>query len=223
MILACPFCQTRYLVAAGLFVSGPRQVRCARCSHSWRADKPKRIDVVAPPDLSPAPDKPSPVPPGSGLPVVRKPPLPQWLKQVIRIAVAVAAVNIALVLVLYRQDIAKTWPQMNRFYDAVGLHIYRYGEGLSFQQVRSELRYDSGETQLAVEGKVHNATKNSQVIPDILATAIGSDGATMQSWQIDAPAAKVAPGADVPFHSAINAPSGTVAEINLSFVEPKHE
>jgi hypothetical protein len=44
----------------------------------------------------------------------------------------------------------------------------------------------------------------------------------MQSWQIDAPAAKVAPGEALPFTSAIRAPKGTVIEVNLNFIEPTH-
>jgi len=31
MILTCPLCHTRYLIAATLFDAGPRAVHCARC------------------------------------------------------------------------------------------------------------------------------------------------------------------------------------------------
>lgn len=38
MIVACPLCQTRFLVAAGLFTGGGRSVRCGRCRHVWMAE-----------------------------------------------------------------------------------------------------------------------------------------------------------------------------------------
>lgn len=45
----------------------------------------------------------------------------------------------------------------------------------------------------------------------------------MQSWQIDAPAARVFADEAIKFRSILNAPKGTVAEINLVFIEPKNE
>ena len=126
-----------------------------------------------------------------------------------------------LILAVDRREIVRRWPKADKFYDAVGLHIYHIGEGLSLRQVRSEMRFE-GETQLAVEGQIHNDTDKPQTIPPILAAAIGPDGKIMQSWQIDPPAATLAPSESVPFTSAIHAPQGSVTEINLHFVEPKN-
>jgi len=123
-----------------------------------------------------------------------------------------------LIIAVDRREIAHRWPQANKFYDAVGLHIYHIGEGLSLRQVRSEIRFE-GQSQLAVEGQIHNDTDKPQTIPPVLAAAIGPDGKIMQSWQIDPPAATLAPGESVPFTSEIHAPQGTVTEINLHFVE----
>ena len=123
-----------------------------------------------------------------------------------------------LLLALDRRQITHEWPSTNAIYDRVGLHVYHAGEGLSLRQVRSEMRFEGG-MQLAVDGVVHNDTDKPQPIPDIMAAAIGPDGTSMQSWQIDAPAATVGPGESVPFTSEIHAPQGTVTEITLHFVE----
>ena len=41
MIIACPACQTRYVVPdAAIGVEG-RTVRCAKCKHSWFQDGPE--------------------------------------------------------------------------------------------------------------------------------------------------------------------------------------
>lgn len=120
---------------------------------------------------------------------------------------------------LDRRDIAERWPVTEELYDRIGLHIYRAGEGLMLADVRSEMKFDSGTMQLTVEGQIHNKTDKPQSVPNILAAAIGPDGKIMQSWQIDAPAATLAPDQSVPFSSEILAPQGTVVNINLHFIE----
>lgn len=227
MILACSSCHARYLISANLFSRGPRQVRCARCSHSWQAELPPEVDAVGPPpdfDLTPIPAATSPIPSGSGLPVVQKKPMSPRLRRILWIGgTAAVLILLPLIIVLERRPITQFLPKTERFYDAIGLHIYRYGEALSFVGVRSELRYDNGQMVLAVEGKIHNSSSYAQDIPAITATAMGVDSKVVQSWQIDAPAVRVGPGEDVDFRSSIAAPKDAVAEINLSFVEIKHD
>jgi len=97
------------------------------------------------------------------------------------------------------------------------------GDGLSLQQIRSERRYLEGGMQLVVEGEIHNESKGTRQVPDLQITALGPDGNIMQSWRIDAPAATLDPGASAPFQSAVNTPQGTVTEVNLKFIEPRHD
>jgi predicted Zn finger-like uncharacterized protein len=224
MILTCPLCQARYLISAGLFAAGPRQVRCARCKHGWQADAPLHIDAVgAPPDadLTPEPDAIRPVPQGSNLPAIRYDSLPGWLQNGLWISAGILGAALLLFVILGRQNIAKQWPSWGAIYNAVGLPIYQPGEGLTIENVHSELRYEDGRMMLKVEGQVRNGTKKMQVFPNIMASAAGSDGNITQSWQIDAPVARLAADETQPFHSSINAPNGTVVEVNLIFVEPK--
>ena len=185
---------------------------------------PNEIEAVgAPPVVDEPPETIAPIPPGSNLPALVKSISPRLLR-ILKISISAAALILFLLwIVLGRRGIAASWPFMDKFYDAVGLHIYHYGEGLTFEQVRSELRYDGGITELWVEGKIRNGSQNVQDIPNILAAAIGADGKPIQSWQIDAPAIRVFSGEAMPFHSTIKAPEGTVTEINLSFVEMKHD
>ncbi len=227
MILECPLCHTRYLIPATLFASGSRQVRCARCAHSWRAELPKEINVVAPPREKPQPFDATPraplppLPPGSNLPA-----LPQKnVSKKIQIAIVASMFVVTFVLTFWlvfgRQLIVKNHPRLEGLYDAIGLHIYYPGEGLSVVGVRSEMKYEEGITKLTITGKIANETEKMQIIPDLKASAIGPDSAILQSWQIDAPTATIDPHGEVPFQSMINAPKGTVERINLNFIEPK--
>lgn len=224
MILNCSFCHARYLVPASLFVQGPRRVRCARCSHQWtahldaEAEKAEKKDFL---DVELAPEAPNPIPPGSNLPTLIKKSLPLWVKRILLITSGAVGLILLLVFIFDRQNIAKHWPSLESFYETVGLHIVHVGENLKIENVRSELRYEDGAMSLVVEGKITNDTKKAQVVPAILASAVGPDGDVMQSWQIDPPAATVGAGSVLPFFSKINAPKGTVIEINLNFVETK--
>jgi predicted Zn finger-like uncharacterized protein len=224
MILACSSCQARYLVPATHFAAGARMVRCARCGHTWLAEAPPepaaaladQLSALAPPDREtpPAPSIPS------QLPIIHETTKRFWQRDWVVATLVVILALFLLVMALDRRDIASAFPVTESFYDRVGLHIYHSGEGLSLRDVRSEMRFEGGITKLVVEGVVFNDTKEPQPIPDILAAAIGPDSNIMQSWQIDAPAATVAPGEAVPFNSAINAPEGTVTQIHLHFIEP---
>ncbi len=223
MILACPLCHARFLVSASLFAAGPRQVHCAHCRHGWRAEASSDPAEAPPPVAARTPD-PEPAAPAKPQTIpLPEEPLPSWLRWSIRIGAAVILGVLFLGLVFGRQQAAKMWPFTEGVYNKIGLHIYHAGEGLGFEQVRSELRYNGGITQLIIEGGIHNETRNTQQIPDILASAVGPDGKIMQSWQIDAPAARVFAGETLRFRSTINAPRGTVTEINLVFIEPKNE
>jgi predicted Zn finger-like uncharacterized protein len=225
MILVCPLCQTRYLVAAHLFAAGARQVRCARCKHGWKAETPKEIDVVAaaPPEPIPPPEQASPIPAGSNLPALAPGGLSRFFYKTERVALAAFVVLVLAFLIFDRQSIARRWAFMETAYNAVGLTIYYPGDGLEFDQVRSELKYDSGITKLILNGNVKNTTQNNQKVPPITAQALGPDGRVIQSWQIDAPTATLAPGDEAPFSSSLNAPKGTVVNVNLNFAEMKDD
>jgi len=221
MIIACPFCKTRFLVAASLFAAGPRVIRCAKCKHSWQADGGEQAGAdgitVKETDHNESEQ------------IVSQSPAPQTYQPLFSPAIIKIAKTGVLVLcglflvwfVLNRENIVRKISFLEPFYDALGLHIFHTGEGLNIRNVRSELVYQDGIMKLMVEGKILNISKKTQEIPPLKASAIGPDGQTMQDWQIDPPTAKVSAGEEVPFHSSINAPRGTVVDILLNFIETR--
>lgn len=217
MILVCPLCQTRYLVPANLFAAGSRPVRCARCKHGWEAELPKEMEVVTP--YAPAPEKTAPIPKGSNLPALPPTPLGLLWKKSRWWFLGFLVVVALLWLIFDRQQIGRRWTFLEPLYNAVNLSIYYPGEELEFDEVRSVLKFEGGITKLILDGKVRNKTKKSQKVPNIVAQALGPDARVIQSWQIDSPKATLAPGEEVPFSSSMNAPKGTIVNVNLNFTE----
>src|SRR5438128_11494391 len=71
MIITCPRCATRYLLEVGVVQPPGRQVRCARCTHSWfqeaAPDLPKPVLLEEPQGpRGPVTDKSRMLPPPPG-------------------------------------------------------------------------------------------------------------------------------------------------------------
>lgn len=210
------------MVPTGLFAQGGRQVRCARCRHEWRSEPPNNIDVVAPPSVPPVPAPPSPEKIAHG----STPNLPaliqkfNWKKTGGYVGSGIALLLLILLawLLFDRQNVVKNHPDLRPLYDGMGLGIPHTGQGLVFDKVSSELRYDSGAMKLSVDGVIHNTTDDIQSIPDIKADARGADQAVIQSWWVDAPAATIPAGGEVPFHTEIGATTQhTIEDVYLEF------
>ncbi len=240
MILVCSSCRASYLVPATAFASGPRRVRCARCSHIWQADLPSEITAVlsamsgseeaapAAPSVhagqateaTPSPEAVQrvlpPISPGSNLPVLRKDSRRAKMRRAGPAAAAVFLFAGILALVWHTPADGIPWLRWDSVLRTAGLVKPRKGEGFSLQKVRSERRFEDGGMKLAVEGEIRNDNREARAVPDILLVAIGSDGSKIQSWRIGAPVAKLAAGASTPFRFSAVSPEQTVAEVNLS-------
>jgi predicted Zn finger-like uncharacterized protein len=133
------------------------------------------------------------------------------------IAGGVLAVGLLILMSYESENIVKVLPSMGSIFASLGINVDYSSNGLTFEQVKSELRYDSGTMKLYVEGVIHNTTQ-TQFIPDIKARALGADKDVIQSWWVDAPAATVSAGSDVPFHTeVVAAMKRTIEDVYLEF------
>lgn len=60
MIIACPACNTRYVVPDSAIGIDGRTVRCAKCRHSWFQEGQEGMATTPPPPPAPAPTPPAP-------------------------------------------------------------------------------------------------------------------------------------------------------------------
>jgi predicted Zn finger-like uncharacterized protein len=233
MILECPSCSTRYMVHIGLFAQGGRKVRCARCKHEWHVALPSTVDVFAPPpDIvvpPPGPEvhSPFPIPPtcdaSSSAPL---PDIPDFMSKSANLPAVIkreripkrllffAGGGIAAAFLLVGLSVA--WNSLNKPRPPEW-------EGLAFDDVKSELKYDSGTMRLFVDGQIQNMTEERINIPGIRAKALGPDKRIIQNWVVEAPAATLEAGAKISFHTEVASPmEHTIQEVNLEFV-PQRE
>lgn len=245
MILSCPSCQTRYLVAdTAIGVTG-RQVRCASCRHSWfqepaelvlaeTAEAPRQAAAreFAEPAASPAPPRPP----------VQAP------------AVPVAEVDTRYVEepapepdpfdyeppFRPRRNPARMWTMLAVLFAVVSssalaaLVVFgpsSFGERLGLRSAAVPLTIEvtrkperrptlSGSELLAVTGRILNPTDSIQTVPNIRAELRDGQGRAVYSWTITRPAVSLPPGGSAAFDSAaIDVPRGSKA-LNLSFANP---
>lgn len=226
MILTCPSCSMRYLVADSAIPAGGRKVRCASCHHEWFEDGPEPetfeqiLEKEAENPVEPIPDAVKPIPEGSGIPARPEdvpPPEKDHGVLFARLGGYAAAACVCLLLlgalVVLRTPIAKAWPPSLLFYDLVGAKVALPGEGLIIDHVKAVAENKS----LIVRGSIINLKSDEIAVPRILATLWREDGSAMESWVIDLPHDTIKPEASFDFEAEYPGVPADAKSVNLAF------
>jgi hypothetical protein len=164
---------------------GGRTVRCAKCTHSWFVAHPAEKPLSGVDTLAIEPNQPKPIPPGSNLPVVKRPAVPMGVKAS---TFGVLAAAIALLLLW-------CWPQ------AYG---YPRSKGFGLAEVNMLSRMDDKHPEnqkplYEISGKILNTTDHTLDVPTLRVTVVDEKGTALQYWDYSEKGAVLEGGKNIPF------------------------
>jgi predicted Zn finger-like uncharacterized protein len=185
MLIQCSQCSAKYAVPDQSIGIGGRTVRCAKCGHSWFVTHPAQVPLAAEPASTVESNRPNPIPPGSNLPVIKRPSVPFGAKASV---FGLLAAAIALMLLWLA-------PQT---------YGYPHSAGFGLAEVNMLSRLDDKHPEnkqpiYEVSGKILNLADKTLTVPILRVTVVDKDGTALQYWDYSEKGATLEPGKNIPF------------------------
>ncbi|HKO06676.1 MAG TPA: MJ0042-type zinc finger domain-containing protein [Alphaproteobacteria bacterium] len=241
MILDCPSCATRYLVASEQIAPRGRLVRCGVCHHTWHQEPAEEVPLEVEPAPRTAEAGPSqaraageligeraasearatselrPIPRGSNLPAF--PPRPRRRTPVLGWVVLVLAVAALLYgTFVERARIVEFWPPAGRLFMLLGVMPEPVGAGLEIRAVTSERASENGVAVLRIAGEVVNISGVSRDVPPLVAVLEDARKRKVQQWTFKAGETKLLPGEAAKFSTSVDNPPDEATDIDVEFL-----
>lgn len=166
MILDCPACHSKFLVADGLIPAIGRTVRCGKCSHQWFVEPEKyqpvdklmeNLNAV----FSEVVVDPKAVEPAFNLPAIKRPQLK--VKPFKIAAPAIAAVWLILAFITYFPSWSNA-PVLSGIYHSFGVLPT---DGLVFSDVHMEREQEGSKTKFILAGSIRNEASSTRMVPTV--------------------------------------------------------
>jgi predicted Zn finger-like uncharacterized protein len=247
MILDCTVCDARYLLADSAIGSEGRQVRCARCGHSWLARTrksdllmplatlPRGQTIAFPVNMAPEPKSEWGFPTGGEIAdgMLRmfgreRPAYDTGFRSRRNPARAMnwfaAGIGIALLAA------SGTILSLGRFVQPAQAEPFAASAPaenvlasplplrISVTPQPTLTTMANGSMLFAVSGKVRNPTSKREPVPDVIADLRDSKGKPIYSWTIHMPRSILAPGESVDFDSSQLDVPADVKTLRLGFL-----
>jgi predicted Zn finger-like uncharacterized protein len=226
MILTCPACASRYFVDEAKLPPQGRQVRCAACGESWRA-QPEADLLDLTPDFEPkveavAPEL-APTTPAEALPKAFRQQV--QAKQRTRAAVAAGVVwagmaaslaVLVLLSVVFRVQVVRVWPRTAGVYAALKLPVNPLG--LTPDNVAAGQGLQNGHAALIVTGAERNVANQALIPAPMRVSVYDKTGDRLLSQVVRLPAAPIAPGESRAFAASFVDPPMAGVQVGVDFV-----
>lgn len=224
MILTCSSCSTRFLVDAAAIGPVGRQVRCARCQHSWyqepAADLPRTLTGTPRPPTANAetPRRRAPLPRGGNLPVIqgrrRKALDIRGLAALLLFAIALTGAGYG-----FRERIARAWPPAADLYAMLGLS--HQAPSMRLVDVSFANTMVSGVPVLTVKGAIVNDAAGEgaepSAIPTILIQLRDDQRKVISRWTHKPPHPALVAGGRADFETSLENPPVEARNLDITF------
>jgi predicted Zn finger-like uncharacterized protein len=185
MLIQCSQCSARYAVPDQSIGIGGRTVRCTKCGNSWFVAHPAAAPLAA--SETHDTNRPKPIPPGSNLPVIKRPPVSMGTKAAVFGMLAAAVAMLLLWLA----------PQT---------YGYPHSAGFGLAEVNMLSRLDDKHPEnkkptYEISGKILNTTDHLLTVPVLRITLVDKEGTALQFWDFSEKGATLEGGKSIPFTS----------------------
>jgi predicted Zn finger-like uncharacterized protein len=229
MILTCPACHTRYLVAPSALGASGRKVRCARCGQSWFELPPVSEELrraaagaggqaqATPSPVLEGAQTPRPLPPGSNLPALLPPrrPIGRRLGWLALALVLLAGVGAGIA---WRAPIVRAWPAVARLYTFAGLRTPAESPVFNVRKLKSERVMEHGRALLRVSGEIVNLSGADLPTPRIRMALKDREAREIDHWTEILAAKRIGAGQAIGFSGALADPPAEAVSLQVTLV-----
>jgi predicted Zn finger-like uncharacterized protein len=237
MILVCPSCDTRYFADDSKIGKDGRRVRCATCGHAWTARAPDDEGAPAAVEdtgltreaverLRQTAEANSRARAGPHAEFRAQQQARRRRERIRAVGIAwagVAFVSLSAlgVAVLFRNDIASTFPRLASLYQLVGLEVNRFG--IVLENVAAKRSFDGTTPVLTVTGVAVNTGQQARATPQLRVTLKDETGKDVQTWTDALSVAMLGPGERTEFTTRFEAPPVETYRLSVTFAETAGE
>ncbi len=141
--------------------------------------------------------------------------MPRWpLSRLQSAILALALINI--VIVAWRNDVARAMPQTASFYAMLGLPVNL--RGLAFDNVATSIEQHEGVPILVVEGNAYNNARKTEDVPRLKFIVRNAARQEIYSWMVAPARNALQPGEEESFRTRLASPPPDARDIILRFV-----
>lgn len=130
--------------------------------------------------------------------------------------IALAALIVVLaVMLLFRTDIVRQFPDLAGAYELLGLGVNIVG--LEFRDVHTLKSLRDGSEMLKVDARIVSVSDRAMPVPDVIVTLLDPQGQSIYEWSVRPQARDLEPGEVINFETQLTRPPAGAQGVRLTF------